>query len=406
MNEAPSQFWIVGAWLAADSRTAVRANLAISSQGRIECITHDDPPESASRLLRLENHLILPGLINSHDHLEFNLFPRLGRGPYVNYSAWAHDICRPDKSPVRDHLAVPKSVRLWWGGLKNLLSGVTTVCHHNPYDAVFENGFPVQVVRRYGWAHSILFEKDVHRMFAATDRGVPFIIHAGEGTDRQSRDELYELDRIGVLDRRTILVHGVAFSNEDHALREQRGAALVWCPTSNRFILGTTLDFKLLSSSQRIALGSDSALTGQGNLLDEIRVAHHDGVPADNLYTMVGETAASILLLSDGEGSIRPGAIANLIAVPWTGTTPGATPAETLVQLDAHEISAVIVSGRVHLATSGIAAILPDTERIGLEWISVDGVEYRVRAPIQWLMSETLAHLGNDIRLAGRKVSA
>src|SRR5439155_12475835 len=26
--------------------------------------------------------VILPGLINAHDHLEFNLFPRLGRGPY------------------------------------------------------------------------------------------------------------------------------------------------------------------------------------------------------------------------------------------------------------------------------------------------------------------------------------
>jgi cytosine/adenosine deaminase-related metal-dependent hydrolase len=29
-------------------------------------------------------HLILPGLINCHDHLEFNLFPRLGCGPYPN----------------------------------------------------------------------------------------------------------------------------------------------------------------------------------------------------------------------------------------------------------------------------------------------------------------------------------
>jgi len=90
--------------------------------------------------------VILPGLINAHDHLEFNLFPRLGRGPYPDARAWARDIYHPKQSPVRDHLRVPPPVRLRWGGIKNLLSGVTTVCHHNPYEArVFEREFPVRV---------------------------------------------------------------------------------------------------------------------------------------------------------------------------------------------------------------------------------------------------------------------
>ena len=35
----------------------------------------------------LSGYLILPGLINAHDHLEFNLFPRLGHGPYTNAAA-------------------------------------------------------------------------------------------------------------------------------------------------------------------------------------------------------------------------------------------------------------------------------------------------------------------------------
>ncbi len=51
--------------------------------------------------LDLDGLQILPGLINAHDHLEFALFPRLGRRIYSNATEWARDIYRPEESPVR-----------------------------------------------------------------------------------------------------------------------------------------------------------------------------------------------------------------------------------------------------------------------------------------------------------------
>ena len=125
-------------------------------------------------------------------------------------SAWAEDIYHPDRSPVKEHLAVPKAVRLAWGGLKNLLSGVTTVAHHNPYDAeVFENGFPVRVVKRFGWAHSLHFSSSVANRYRAVSKRWPFLIHAAEGTDSNAAAEIQELERTGVLSSRTVLIHGV-----------------------------------------------------------------------------------------------------------------------------------------------------------------------------------------------------
>ena len=192
-------------------------------------------------LIDCTGKVALPGLINSHDHLEFNLFPRLGHGPYPNYKDWAADVYRPSESPLREHLAVPKTIRLWWGGLKNLLSGVTTVCHHNPYVAeVFENSFPVSVIKRFRWSHSVAFGKGFGPPDAGME-GAPYIIHAGEGTDEQSAEEVYILDRLGLLDSHTVVVHGVAAERSGLALLGIRGAGRIWCPTSNVFTLGRTL---------------------------------------------------------------------------------------------------------------------------------------------------------------------
>jgi len=57
----------------------------------------------------LAGHLILPGLINAHDHLEFNLYPRLGRGPYPNAGSLGRVTSyHPRESPIREQLAIPK----------------------------------------------------------------------------------------------------------------------------------------------------------------------------------------------------------------------------------------------------------------------------------------------------------
>src|SRR4051794_26070914 len=75
--------------------------------------------------LDLSGYLMLPGLINAHDHLELNLFPVLGKRIYSNAGEWAANVYRPAESPVREHNAIPKRVRLLWGAIKNLIGGVT-----------------------------------------------------------------------------------------------------------------------------------------------------------------------------------------------------------------------------------------------------------------------------------------
>ena len=54
----------------------------------------------------------------------------------------------------------------------------------------------------------------------------PFIVHACEGVDERAREELWELDRLGLLDANAVLVHGLAIDHKGLALMKERGAAL------------------------------------------------------------------------------------------------------------------------------------------------------------------------------------
>ncbi len=313
------------------------------------------PPGGAC--LDVRGSLILPGLVNAHDHLEFNLFPRLGNGPYPSARAWALDIYHPDQSPVREQLGVPLECRLRWGALKNLLSGVTTVCHHNPFNPrIFSRHFPIRVPKRFGWAHSLDFSPDVRERFWRTPKDWPFILHLGEAVDRRGREEIQRLDALGALDHRTVLVHAVALDRRGLDLVRARGGSLVWCPSSNIFILGRTLSRAALESGIPVALGTDSALSGAGDLLEEMRLAREVRRVSDTrLFGMVTREAARVLRLRQGEGELSEGGVADLLVVEDSGQTP----IEALLGLSTGAMEMVFVGGEVMLTSPRVKQRLP-----------------------------------------------
>ncbi|MGH9653310.1 MAG: amidohydrolase family protein [Bryobacteraceae bacterium] len=387
---------ITGARIALGARTAIKADLWVT-RGRLSL----SPVRcSISPVLDLSGYLVLPGLINAHDHLELNLFPNLGCGVYPDATAWAEDIYHPRKSPIKEQLAVPKSARLRWGAIKNLLSGVTTVAHHNPLPpAAIRKDLPVRLVSRFGWAHSLRFCPDWPRRSQATSRRYPFIIHAAEGITEAARREITMLESAGALHSSTVLVHGVAIGRKQLAMVSSAGCSLVWCPSSNHFTLGRTLDREILGSGVPIALGSDSAMTAKGDLLDELRFAGRT-VPAERLYDMVTSTAARILKLPSGFGEIRDGGPADLLVVRDDGATPARSLLRAVPKL-------VMVAGRIEL-------VCTDCGIRGLEksldtryWLTVGGRgAYFLSQPVESLVEETRGTLREEIKLSGKVISS
>jgi cytosine/adenosine deaminase-related metal-dependent hydrolase len=388
--------WIRGARVAISSVRTANLNLWL----RDGLVFFSPAPSPQAPTLDLQDCMILPGLINAHDHLELNLFPKLGSGPYPNASAWAKDIYRPHEQPVKQHLEVPKPLRLRWGGIKNLISGVTTVAHHNAFDEVFlDPHYPVRVVKRYGWAHSLQFSPNWETRFRSTPADFPFVIHAAEGTDEAASREVQILAEAGVLTNLTVLVHGVGISCSDVRLLRDTNASLVWCPTSNHFTLKRSLEAAVLNSSIPIALGSDSAMTADGDLLDELRVAR-GSVDPHRLYRMVTCEPARMFRLPAGFGRICNGGPADLLVMKDGGRTPAMTLLENYPEL-------VIVRGRVQLVSAEYARLCPASILKTLEPLEVEGRgRYLVSGHISSLFNQTRSTLLQSPRLAGKAVAA
>lgn len=310
---------------ARNGSVAIEGSMVVAAGGRYDIVV--DCPDADVR----------PGLINAHDHLHRNHYGRLGAGHYPNAYRWAEDIQLRFARRIARRGRVPRRAALLAGAWKNLFAGVTTVVHHDAWETEFDRDFPIRVARVPS-ADSLGMTEQVEAPAAG-----PFCLHVAEGTDDVSAGEIGALERRGLLNEWLIAVHGVGIDHEGAARFRRSGAALVWCPTSNQFLFGRTARNELLQSGRDILLGSDSRLTGAGDLLDELRAARTSQIVDDNcLEKAVGSTAARRLGLAGP--SLEPGSRADLILLR-----------KPLTQAHSSDVALSIVAGIPRVATTEIA---------------------------------------------------
>ncbi|MBW8747417.1 MAG: amidohydrolase family protein [Acidobacteria bacterium] len=369
---------ITGARCALSAHDALPRTLTIG-EGHIRSILNSSPAPMPQ--VSLDGYLLLPGLINAHDHLEFGLFPRLGDGGYTDAQEWAGAIHVRYAETIARHRRVPREIRIHWGALRNLLSGVTTVCHHNPItDTMREPEFPVSVVEEMRWVHSAAFDFAGLQEEASIDSGEILIVHAAEGISTRAKQEIEMLQALGLLRPSTILVHALAVTPQMIGRLKEAGVSLIFCPSSNEFLFGTIPAATCLEHFENAALGSDSPLTACGDLLDEAAfVTARYGLPAARLYSMLTENPAIMLRLTDGQGKIQIGGRADLIAVPDRGLSP----AETLRHLTWRDVHLVMRNGAVQLVAEELAHLLQPQQLAGFTAVQVDDRRRWVRGDLR-----------------------
>ena len=318
-------------------------NISIADKKILSVVPHTTmgPPANDELCIDFTNAIAFPGLINSHDHLDFNLFPALRNRIYDNYAQWGKDIQRTNYEIIQAVLKIPTQLRAKWGLYKNLLNGVTTVVDHgekldvdNNLITVFQNCYSL---------HSVQFEKFWQfKINKPKNNNYPFVIHLGEGTDESSQKEIDQLIRWNIFRKKIIAVHGVAMNEKQAGHFE----ALVWCPASNYFFLNATAPVNKLKKKIPILFGTDSTLTADWNLWEHLRLARKQMMLDDiELLSSLTTTAASIWHLPH-LGKIEPGFQADMVIAKMKNNNPGF---DAWYEINPSDILLIVHNGEIRL---------------------------------------------------------
>lgn len=142
----------------------------------------------------------------------------------------------------------------------------------------------------------------------------------GSFIPREHGGSVQYLQDLGILDHRTLCIHAIHVSNEEIRIMAGEGVKVCLCPGSNQFLnTGTAPVREYLDHGILPALGTDSlASNPELSLWREMRILaeQHPTVEADEIFRMATQGGAEALGLGHRLGSMEPGKMADLLAVP------------------------------------------------------------------------------------------
>ncbi len=300
-----------------------------------------------------DNYFVYPGFFNGHDHLLGNYFPRVGKGPYLNWLPWDNDL---KAAKVYKERGLFTNYEVYFlASLRNLISGVTWVADHIPHsiNEKFINHLPINLVSRYTLAHEVSSydlkwgdPKTEHEI--AKKEKIPFITHIEEGFDEEAQKGVDYLKEFNALDEFTVMIHGIALSKTDIQDISKSNAHLVWCPVSNTFMYNQTADVKeWLKNRINVSLGTDSPMSGGMNLLEEINFACHkyeemysEKLDGRTVFNMITKNPAKAYRVP--AGSFAENSPANFVVCKKIVDNPY----ENVLNLKLSDISLVVVNGK------------------------------------------------------------
>jgi cytosine/adenosine deaminase-related metal-dependent hydrolase len=347
----------------------------VGPSGSITAVTEKAPAHT--RMIDTDG-IILPGLIDLHNHPEYNVFPAWEPPTlFANRYQWrASDLYKQLIADPQDRLipGLPRQTELRYSQVRALVGGVTAVQGASWRDA----GSSPSLIRTVD--QQIFGEHRGRAMvdLPSSDTGAgadqlrqilrdieagsanAFFVHLAEGT-REDRESLSEFDRLvsfQALTEATIVIHGVAMTQSQLGDLRDAGGKLVWSPQSNLRLYGeTTRAAEALEMGLPVAVGADWLPSGSPSLLAELRTAgrvlhaQHTPLAARDLVHMVTRGPARISGLAEMLGVLAPHRVADMVVLQRLHADPW----QSVLLSDRANVQAVFLQGSLAYGEDCIA---------------------------------------------------
>lgn len=370
----------------------------------------------AQEIVALDNHVLMPGLVNAHGHSAMALFR--GIADDIPLKQWLEDRIWPLESKYVSREFVHEGALL---AMAEMISGGTT-CFADMYffpdevaRAAAEAQMRVQLaspimdfptswaqdpdeyIRKATQLHDDYRNSELiysafgpHAPYSVSDEplqkiavlaeelDVPIHIHMHETAQEvqdaiaaDGRRPLQRMADLGLISPRLVSVHATQLTTEEMIAMADLGASVVHCPSSNlKLASGFCEVAKLIDNGVNVALGTDGAASNNDlDMFGEMQLAamvakavaeNPSAVPAETALEMATINSAQAMGLDHLLGSIEIGKQADITAVSMDSlsTTPVNNPLSHLVYATgASHVSHVWCGGKALLSAGELVTL-------------------------------------------------
>lgn len=385
LRQAAADDWAIAGYVLTPNGITTDSTLVVSGQ-KISAISNGTAAPSLPTSIKVSG-IILPGFIDLHNHLTWNILPRWVPGrKFADRYEW-QDTAEYDRFLVTPHnlaLAAAACESEIYAEIKALAGGATSVVGSllpigHPENAKCAKGLARNLDTASGLPFAPPAANDVCNKGSGSDAPIDvvdyevfplelpharldyllcelgtgslrsLIVHLSEGNPQDSgaHREFTMFSKSASLPAGLVFVHGTALRPEDFA-KFSTNVGLVWSPRSNDELYGSTTNIDSAQfANVTVAIAPDWSPSGSAGMMQELSyAARHHFVASDKLIKMATSSAAKISRLDTYIGSLEPGKMADFIVVDAKIDTAAKSPLDPVVKATPADIKLVVVNGQ------------------------------------------------------------